>query len=68
MLMYGDWDAVRTAHMASFFELLGGGKHDAGWDGAGMNNNRLAVISGATHYNIFSDPRIAGTVNTFLDA
>ena len=68
MLMYGDWDAVRTSHMASFFELLGGGKQDAGWDGAGMNNNRLAVLNGATHYNIFMDPRVVATVAGFLDA
>lgn len=68
MLMYGDWDAVRTAHAASFFELLGGGKQDAGWDGAGMNQNRLAILNGATHYNIFMDPRVPGTVSAFLDA
>ena len=68
MLMYGDWDAVRTAHVASFFELLGGGKQDAGWDGAGMNKNRLAILNGATHYNIFMDPRVVGTIGGFLDA
>ena len=68
MLMYADWDAVRTSHIASFFELLGGGKQDAGWDGAGMNKNRLAILNGATHYNIFSDPRVATTVTGFLDA
>lgn len=68
MLVYGDWDAIRTAHIASFFELLGGGKQDAGWDGAGMNHNRLAVLSGATHYNIFMDPRIVGTITGFLEA
>ncbi len=68
MLMVGDWDAVRTSHVASFFELLGGGKQDANWDGSGMNANRLAVLNGATHYNIFMDPRAATTVTGFLDA
>jgi len=33
-----------------------------------MNKNRLAVLNGATHYNIFMDPRVAATVAGFLDA
>jgi pimeloyl-ACP methyl ester carboxylesterase len=68
MLVFADWDAVRTSHAASFFGLLGGGKQDAGWDGAGMNKNRLAIIPGATHYNIGTDPRLATTAAGFLDA
>ena len=68
MLVYGDWDAVRTAHAASFFELLGGGKQDANWDGSGMNKNRLAIIPGATHYSIGNDPRLAVVAAGFLDA
>ena len=64
----GDWDAVRTSHAASFFELLGGGKQDAKWDGSGMNKNRLAIIPGATHYSIFMDPRLASIAAGFLDA
>ncbi len=67
MLVAGDWDAVRTAHVAAFFELLGGGKQDANWDGSGMNKNRLAVIPGATHYTIFTDPRLASAAAAFLD-
>ena len=68
MLIYADWDAVRTAHAAAFFELFGGGKHDAGWDGSGMNLNRLAIIPGAPHYTIGTDPRLASTAAAFLDA
>ena len=68
MLVYGDWDAVRTAHAAAFFELLGGGKQDALWDGSGMNKNRLAIIPGATHYSIGTDPRLAATTAAFLDS
>jgi len=68
MLVYGDWDAVRTAHAAAFFELLGGGKQDALWDGSGMNKNRLAIIPNATHYSIGNDPRLAATAAAFLDA
>jgi pimeloyl-ACP methyl ester carboxylesterase len=68
LLAVGDWDAVRTSHVASFFELLGGGKQDGNWDGSGMNANRLAIIPGATHYNVFMDPRLATTALGFLDA
>jgi pimeloyl-ACP methyl ester carboxylesterase len=68
LLTFGDWDAVRTSHVASFFELLGGGKQDAGWDGSGMNTNRLAIIPGITHYTMFMDPRLATTALGFLDA
>ena len=68
LLMFGDWDAVRTSHIASFFELLGGGKQDAMWDGSGMNANRLAIIPNATHYNIFADTRAGEAAIAFLDA
>lgn len=68
LLVYGDWDAVRTAHVVSFFELLGGGKQDANWDGSGMNSNRLAILPGATHYTMFIDPRLASTAIDFLDS
>ena len=68
LLAFGDWDAVRTSHIASFFELLGGGKQDALWDGSGMNANRLAIIPGITHYSMFMDPRLASTALGFLGA
>jgi pimeloyl-ACP methyl ester carboxylesterase len=68
ILIVADWDAVRTSHAASFFELLGGGKQDANWDGSGMNQNRLAILPGVTHYTMFADPRLATTAAAFLDA
>ncbi len=68
MLVVGDADSVRTAHAVEFFELLGGGKADAGWDGSGMSNSRLAILPGITHYTIFSSPAMASTVIPFLDA
>jgi hypothetical protein len=49
-----DADSVRTSHAVAFFELLGGGKQDAGWDGSGMSDARLAILPGTTHYGIFS--------------
>jgi hypothetical protein len=67
MLVVGDSDSVRPAHMVEFFELLGGGKRDAGWDGSGMSNSRLAVLPGATHYDIFSSLALAPIVTPFLD-
>jgi pimeloyl-ACP methyl ester carboxylesterase len=68
MLVFGDADAVRPAHAVEFFELLGGGKKDAGWDGSGMSNARLAILPGLTHYNVFSSPLLASVVTSFLAA
>lgn len=68
LLVFGDWDAVRTAHVAQFFELLGGGKQDALWDGSGMNANRLAILPDVTHYSMVTDPRLAEVAIGFLDA
>ena len=66
MLVYADWDAIRTSHAARFFELLGGGLQDAGWDGANMNQNRLAILPGLTHYTMIS-PQLAATALGFID-
>jgi len=68
MIVVGDADGVRTAHAVQFFELLGGGKADAGWDGSGMSNARLAILPATTHYNIFVSPLLAPIVTSFLDA
>lgn len=68
MLIAGDWDAVRTSHLASFFELLGGGAQDAGWDGSNMNANRLAILPGKTHYTILTSDDVADAVTPFLNA
>jgi pimeloyl-ACP methyl ester carboxylesterase len=56
MIVVGDADSVRTAHAVEFFELLGGGKADGGWDGSGMSDARLAILPATTHYNIFFSP------------
>jgi pimeloyl-ACP methyl ester carboxylesterase len=68
LLVFGDADAVRTQHAVQFFELLGGGKRDGGWDRSGISNARLAILPGLTHYTIFSSPDLASTVTPFLDA
>jgi pimeloyl-ACP methyl ester carboxylesterase len=68
MIVIGDADSVRTAHAVEFFELLGGGRRDAGLDGSGMPNARLAILPATTHYDILFSPILASTVTPFLDA
>lgn len=68
LLVFGDADSVSPAHDVAFFELLGGGKRDAGWDGAGMSASRLAILPGKTHYDIFASPELAAVVTPFLEA
>jgi len=68
MLVFGDADAVRPEHVVQFFQLLGGGKKDAGWDGSVMPTARLAVLPGTTHYTIFYSPGLVPAVVPFLDA
>jgi hypothetical protein len=67
LIVIGDADSVRTAHAVQFFELLGGGKADAGWDRSRMPNARLAILPATTHYDIFFSPTLASTVTPFLD-
>jgi pimeloyl-ACP methyl ester carboxylesterase len=67
LLVFGDADAVRPAHAVEFFELLGGGKKDGGWDGSGISSARLAILPGLTHYTVFASPVLASTVTAFLD-
>jgi pimeloyl-ACP methyl ester carboxylesterase len=68
IIVVGDADSVRTAHAVEFFELLGGGKADAGWDRSEMPNAQLAILPATTHYDIFSSPTLASAVTSFLDA
>ncbi len=68
MIVFGDADSVSPAHVAEFFGLLGGGQRDGGLDGAGMPQNRLAILPATTHYDIFFSPTLASTVTPFLDA
>jgi hypothetical protein len=67
-MSYASVNFVRTAHAVEMFELLGGGKADAGLDGSGIPNSRLAILPGTTHYNILSYPTLASIVSSFLDA
>jgi pimeloyl-ACP methyl ester carboxylesterase len=66
MLVVGDADGLPPSHAAAFFELLGGGKRDAGWDMSGMTRHRLAVLPGVTHYDMNVRPELARAVLPFL--
>jgi hypothetical protein len=50
-----------------FYQLLGGGLHDAGWQREHMAKNRLAILPGLTHYDIFLSPQLTATALPFLD-
>lgn len=67
MLVIGDADGLPPSHAVEFFNLLGGGKRDAGFDRAGMTQHRLAILPGATHYDINISPALAAAVIPFLD-
>jgi pimeloyl-ACP methyl ester carboxylesterase len=68
MIVSGDADGMPPSHAVAFFELLGGGKRDAGWDGSGMTHHRLAILPGVTHYNMNIAPALPAAVIPFLDA
>jgi pimeloyl-ACP methyl ester carboxylesterase len=67
MLVFGDADMIRPEHEVKFYQLLGGGLKDAGWNRESMPKNRLAIIPDLTHYEVFTSPRTAETVRPFLD-
>jgi pimeloyl-ACP methyl ester carboxylesterase len=67
MLVYGDSDMYRPEHVVKFYQLLGGGLKDAGWQRENMARNRLAILPGLTHYDIFLSPQLSATVVPFLD-
>lgn len=66
MLVYGDADMVRPEHIVSFYQLLGGGLKDAGWNREHMSRNRLAILPDLTHYEIGTAPILVTTVLPFL--
>src|SRR4030095_7699649 len=58
MLVYGDSDMIRPEHMVKFYQLLGGGLRDAGWQREHMSGNRLAIIPNVTHYEMGLAPQM----------
>jgi pimeloyl-ACP methyl ester carboxylesterase len=67
MLVFGDSDMYRPEHEVKFYQLLGGGLRDAGWQREHMSQNRLAILPGVTHYDIFLSPQLPATVMPFLN-
>lgn len=67
MLVYGDSDMYRPEHIVDFYQLLGGGLRDAGWNREHMSQNRLAILPDLTHYEIFFAPAMVATVLPFLN-
>jgi pimeloyl-ACP methyl ester carboxylesterase len=68
LIAIGDADSVRTSHAVEFFELLGGGRADAGWDGSNRPRSRLAILPDVTHYNVFTSKALVAATLPFLDA
>ncbi len=68
MLVYGDSDMYRPEHIVRFYQLLGGGLRDAGWQREHMSRNRLAILPDRTHYDMFLAPALVPTVLPFLDS
>ncbi len=66
MLIYGDSDMFRPEHEVNFYQLLGGGLKDAGWQREHMSQNRLAILPNLTHYEMGTAPELADTALPFL--
>jgi pimeloyl-ACP methyl ester carboxylesterase len=67
MLIYGDSDMFRPEHIVKFYQLLGGGLKDAGWQREHMSQNRLAILPNITHYEMGVAPQLVDTALPFLN-
>lgn len=67
MLVFGDGDMYRLEHITALYQLLGGGLRDAGWQREHLSKNRLAILPGSTHYDIFMSPLMVSVALRFLD-
>jgi pimeloyl-ACP methyl ester carboxylesterase len=67
MLIYGDSDMFRPEHIVKFYQLLGGGLKDAGWQREHMSQNRLAILPNLTHYEMGLAPQMVAAALPFLD-
>jgi pimeloyl-ACP methyl ester carboxylesterase len=70
LIAAADADMAPPSHYVEVFALLDGGQRDGGWMGEGRpkGGHALAIIPGATHYNVFSSPVLAAAILSFLDA
>jgi pimeloyl-ACP methyl ester carboxylesterase len=67
LLVYGDHDMMRPEHIVRFYQLLGEGLRDAGWQREHMGRNRLAILPNLTHYEMALSPALVPTVLPFLN-
>jgi pimeloyl-ACP methyl ester carboxylesterase len=67
MLIYGDSDMFRPEHEVKFYQLLGGGLKDAGWQREHMSQNRFAILPDVTHYEMGVAPQLVDTALPFLN-
>jgi pimeloyl-ACP methyl ester carboxylesterase len=67
MLIYGDSDMIRLEHIVKFYQLLGGGLKDAGWQREHMSQNRLAILPNITHYEMGVAPQLVEAALPFLN-
>lgn len=68
MLVFGDADIIRPEHQIKFYQLIGGGLGEVGWNRENMPRNRLAILPDLTHYESGAAPRMAEAVLPFLDS
>src|SRR6266545_3574133 len=67
ILIYGDSDMIRPEHIVKFYQLLGGGLKDAGWQREHMSQNRLAILPNITHYEMGLAPQLVDAALPFLN-
>lgn len=67
MLVYGDSDMYRPEHVVKFYQMLGGGLKDAGWQREHMSQNRLAILPNLTHYELGLAPQMVDAALPFLN-
>jgi pimeloyl-ACP methyl ester carboxylesterase len=67
ILIYGDSDMFRPEHIVNFYQLLGGGLKDAGWQREHMSQNRLAILPNITHYEMGLAPQMFEAALPFLN-
>ena len=68
LLVYADADSIVPTHIADVYAALGGGLHDATWDGSQRSTNQLAILPGTTHYDIGYSPALVPLMLPFLAA
>ena len=66
LLVFADADSVRPEHMVEFWKALGGGRRDAGIDGALRPASQFAIVPNTTHYTVVVEPTLPKIVGRFL--